>query len=309
VEEPFSVALLRSTSLDEDGHFPLQFEITNHTGEMIRVESEIQAGDVALESPDLDVLDSGALSLPLDLAAITPGDLAQVSAEFTAVGHTVEIGSSLRIFPVPHRSHEVTIDGDLSEWTEDPTLDPAQFTEVDFNPNLNEGLDDMAISAWLAWDEEGLWMALEVRDDVLDLPPNHMIWDFDGLQIALDPRSDAVPDGGFNYDDMEIEIGLRRDGDIELFPGRYPPGRIEEVVAEESEVAIVADEEEGTLRYELHFPAGVLDPMPLEAGAVVGFNLIHNDADEGGREGWHELSPGIGWGKDPAAYPSIVLMP
>lgn len=310
VADPFSVAQLVTDSLDDQGLYPLRFEITNHTDENIMVECSLSVGEMIVsQGVNLEVGagQEGMFSLSIDLANFAPGDLANVVGQFTANGHTVTIEDSLRLFLAPRATGDIVIDGLLSEWTAAPTLPPDQFTEEDFNPNLNGGSDDIEVTAWAAWSEEGLWLAVRVHDDVVLLPADHMIWDFDGLQIAFDTLNDAMPNEGFGPDDIEVEIGLLRDGSTKIFAGQFPPGRIEDIVPEETELAITHDG--NTISYEMFFPAAVLDPFPFEEGAMVGLCVIHNDNDGDGREGWSELSPGIGWGKMPSEYPTLVLMP
>ena len=60
--------------------------------------------------------------------------------------------------------------------------------------------------------------------------------------------------------------------------------------------------------YEAAFPVGIFLPMKLTEGTVFGFNFIHNDNDGSGREGWLELTPGIGWGKNPYHYYGAILL-
>ncbi len=308
VAEPFTATQIPAAQLSETGDLALDFRLPNHTGRAISVEAALTSDQVPAAHAVVEIGgDEATVSFPIGLTAITPGAPLEVAVAFTSQGHTATLDDSLRVFPIPRLAHEVVIDGDLAEWTGPPVLAPDQFHEEDFNPNLNGGAEDISATGWLAWTPEGLWMALAIHDDVIELPPDHMIWDWDGLQIAFDTRHDAREDTNYNYDDMEIEIGWLRDDSLMIFPGQYPPGRIEEVVEQESQVAVTVGE--NTINYEIHFPAGVLDPMALEAGALIGFNLIQNDHDGTGREGWLELAPGIGWGKEPGQFPTGVLMP
>ncbi|NUP89258.1 MAG: hypothetical protein HUU25_05490 [Candidatus Sumerlaeia bacterium] len=309
IAEPFSLARLPGRSLDGEGRLPLAFALDNHLAEPLaytaglRIDGE---SSTAIEGR-IPAGASGEIHFGLSLDALAPGAAIAASVEVRAAGHTVTAGERLRGFPIARLAHSVTIDGDLSEWTGPPTLTPDQFHEEDFNPNMNGGDTDISLTGWLAWSPEGMHLALRVTDDVVDLPPDRMIWDWDGLQIAFDTEHDAVEGTGFDDDDMEIEIGRLKDGSTLVFAGAYPPGRIDDVVTGHSEVAVAAGG--GEICYEIFFPAAVLDPMRFEAGALIGFNLIQNEADGQGREGWLELAPGIGWGKEPHLYPTGVLMP
>lgn len=315
IAEPFTVTALAAQRLTAEGEYPLRFEVTNHTADLLAVEARCQVSGLAPMTAATEVAQRGeiAFQLPLSPPSSPPAGegvwatRATASVEISAAGHTVTLGEALRLFPIPRLAHPVAIDADLSEWTGPPTLASPEFTEVDFNPNLTRGPADIAARGWLAWSEEGLHLAIEITDDVIALPPDRMIWDFDGLQFALDTRHDARGLEGFDDDDIEIEIGLLTDGSVLVFTGHYPPGRVEEVVPRESQVAVSA--RGNRLTYEALLPAAVLDPMTFEPGALFGFNLIQNDNDGAGREGWLELAPGIGWGKEPAQYPTGILLP
>jgi hypothetical protein len=311
VAEPFSVATLPMPALDAEGNLPLRFAITNHTSSPLDFAAGVTLDEESLRMSEFTVDQSEEIGFPVPLDHMLARGGAAVAVTFNAANHSITLDDSLTVLGIPHASSsvgEVIVDGDLREWEGvAPLRTPDGFTEIDFNPRLNGGTEDMAITAWMAWDESALHIALRVEDDAITLPPNQMIWDFDGLQIAFDTQNNAEPETEFDYDDIELEIGLLSDGSIKIFPGKFPAGRIEEIVAEQTVIAI-GQTEEG-LAYEMTIPAEVLDPMPFEAGACIGFNLIHNDNDGDGREGWFELAPGIGWGKQPDLFPTAVLLP
>ncbi len=235
-----------------------------------------------------------------------------LEAIYTIEGTEVVTTETLRLMPVPRVGTPPTIDGDLSEHTgREPNLAPRLFAEVDFNPARTEGPDDLALRGWLAYDEDALYLAVEARDDALHFPASNVVWNHDSLQVAIDGQNDARPGETFDGNDFEIQVARLRDGSDLVYATQYPEGFIASVVEDRTDLAIAVDEEAGTIRYEMRLPAAVLPGVELRPGRVLGISLIHNDNDGGGeydREGWVELTPGIGYGKEPGYYYDAILL-
>jgi hypothetical protein len=62
------------------------------------------------------------------------------------------------------------------------------------------------------------------------------------------------------------------------------------------------------LNFELAIPWSQLPPFSPSGGASMGFSFVFNDDDGGGREGFVEWTPGIGLGKDPSSFGTLVLV-
>lgn len=251
--------------------------------------------------------------IPAPLKEMLNGTVYTLSAELASTAGTLRYSKPLRFLQVPRIDFNVEIDGDLSEWGTVPRNIRADMLRIEsFNPALAGGAEDLSASGWLAWDAEALYFALEVRDNTIHLPINTVVWDFDSLQIAFDGLNDARPDEGFNENDYEIQVARLRDGSTMVYAGHYPEGFISSVVSDMTETAITVDEESGVIIYEMRIPSAVLPSIDLATGRAFGFNFIHNDNDTGGptdRKGWLELTPGIGYGKDPHLYFDAILWP
>jgi len=251
--------------------------------------------------------------VPIRPAQLASGGEYRFEATLEIAGVEVSAQKTVRILKALRLDTPIEMDGRLEDWQAYPkNITTDLFTEVKFNPNLLGGAEDMSVSGWLAWDEEALYLALEVRDDHLHFPVTTAVWDFDSLQVALDGANDAVENAGFDQNDFEFQIARMRTGEPLIYAIQYPEGHISSIVEEECELAIVADQATGRLVYELRIPEAVIPPLELSAGRVFGFNLIHNDNDggrAGDREGWLELTPGIGYGKDPWQYDEVILWP
>lgn len=301
------------------GALPLR--IANLSSEPIDVEFDFEPASYRPRLPErmtiapqpVSVLAESTVPLEIDTTALESGSEAVFRATVNASGQPFYAETTLRPLISFRMDREVTIDGSLDEWQAfEKNLTSALFNEEDFNPNLSGGEDDISASGWIAWEPGALLLALEVHDDSLTFSDVMSVWDYDSLQIALDGLNDAQRDENFDSNDFEFEIARMRDGSNLIFAGHYPEGRIPEIVERECDLAISIDEEGGTIKYELRIPDSVITPASVEEGRVLGFSLIHNDNDEGrigAREGWLELTPGIGYGKHPWEYRDLILWP
>ncbi|MBP5234236.1 MAG: 1,4-beta-xylanase, partial [Planctomycetes bacterium] len=137
-----------------------------------------------------------------------------------------------------------------------------------------------------------------VRDD-RHRQPHHGAgaWKGDGVQLAL-----AIPgQGGF------WEFGLSRhdDGQVEINVYSVPVGM--RWTPADGGAALKVEGRGGRLEYEFAVDAASLGVTPAVAKSGFRFNLLVNDDDGEGRDGWIAIAPGIGDGKDPAKYPFVVF--
>jgi hypothetical protein len=59
--------------------------------------------------------------------------------------------------------------------------------------------------------------------------------------------------------------------------------------------------------YEVSWPLSALALSAASVRAGLALNLLVNDDDGEGRNGWIELAPGLGLSKEPAKFPIISL--
>jgi len=156
-----------------------------------------------------------------------------------------------------------------------------------------DGKQDLSITAWLGWNEQVLYYAAQVTDDIhfVDRDDATGFWQSDSIQIAMDPQNDSLMD--FNEDDVEIGMVLGQDK-----PHVYMtvPTR-KEIVCE---VAVQRNNTDTV--YEAAIPWSELGIEPPQPGQVMAINFIVNDNDGQGRLYWMGLTPGVAEGKQPAVY-------
>ena len=249
------------------------------------------------------------VSVPLDLAALRSTEPAKIAVSLEAADLTLNVASNRRLIAAPSAPTDARIDGELGEWTAlPPQITPAMLSWEYVNAVEEPAANDLAVRAWVAHDDRGLWLALEARDDVIDPPQGRAVWNWDSLQVGLDMGGDARSEDKYDANDFEIELGYQAGGDPWCYLGYCPLGWPAEQLTEQLDAAVTIDRETGLIRYELLIPASLLvSSTRLEPDTVMGFSILVNDNDGTGRAGWQQLTPGIGLGKHPAEFAWLWL--
>jgi hypothetical protein len=316
VESPLGVEF-QSYSKIELPKGEIGLRLTNRSNEKTKAQLSFTApSGIPAPSPRNIVLKARKQTeafMPLDLGSLESGREYRFQAELRSGDAHASAETTVRPLKAFRLNRPIKIDGVLDDWKDYPAnIQSSMLKEEDFNPNLVAGAEDISARGWIAWDEEALYLALEVTDDYISLPNSAVVWDFDSLQIAIDGANDALPKETFDKNDFEFEIALLRDGGKMVYATQYPEGFIASVVEEHCEAAMVREDASNRMIYEVRIPGAILPGMTLKAGSVAGFSFIVNDNDgpaPGDREGWLELTPGIGYGKDPSLYYDLVLWP
>lgn len=160
------------------------------------------------------------------------------------------------------------IDGHLDDWVLNSgvLLDASTASTVrptDVPPPTPE---DISARIWTAWDDDFLYIAARVWDDVLvsDSPD---VWHDDELEFAFD----GAFDGAFNGpDDHQITINV--DGRVTNRGFIDLDGIVQRAV-------VILDD---GYRVEMAIPISLLQPPSWGSGWAVGFNIGLHDDDDGG---------------------------
>ncbi|MFQ5806091.1 MAG: endo-1,4-beta-xylanase [Phycisphaerae bacterium] len=249
------------------------------------------------------------VELPLDLRHFKAGRNAPIAVVLESQGLKLTAECRRSLIPCPRAPPQVQVDGDLGEWRERrPQIQPRMMNWEYVNARRSPAAEDLSVSAWVAYDDRGLWVAVEAQDDKLAFPQSRAIWNWDSLQVGLDLGSDGKPGTAYDENDLEIELGYKRDGPDWCYLGACPPGWPQEQFSAKLRGIVRPDEAHGTVAYELLIPAELLvSSTSLEPDTVVGFSILVNDNDGDGRAGWLELTPGIGLGKRPSEFAWLWL--
>jgi hypothetical protein len=185
----------------------------------------------------------------------------------------------------------------------DITLDERRFV-VNLHANVPQwehrnwrGPEDLSLVAWIGRQGDRLALRVVVRDD--RHVQNHTAaeaWQGDSLQVGL--ATPGTP--GF------WEFILARDGasGAALVANSIrPPGCADASAATALSTTRVGDR----TTYEVSWPLSALALSAASVRAGLALNLLVNDDDGEGRNGWIELAPGLGLSKEPAKFPIISL--
>ncbi len=273
------------------------------------------SADVTVQSPVSDALrPQPSLQRIADLA---PGETAEAQAPMpiaasslarydcvlrveTDKGAADRLMRTLVFTPARRMDTAPTIDGALDDW-------PGTFP-IEVGPDTGEthhatdgapsDPDDLSATAALTWDDENLYMAVRVRDDIHTNDQGEgALWDGDGLQFGFAPDP-YTPSSAY----YEWGLALTDDGP-QTWAWRavapQPTGPIDfpyEITRSDSETI-----------YEAAIPWRMIPPIAPVAGTTFGFGLCVNEKDTANRAyyGWHA---GIAGEKDRARFGQVTLM-
>jgi hypothetical protein len=176
---------------------------------------------------------------------------------------------------IPRAKGVVTLDGDLSEW--EAVLPMAMHYGVQCDP-ADEG--DLKASARLMWDEQHLYVAVEVEDNEFYQPYyGDVVWMADSVELWVE------------HSNWSFSLSQRGP---QVFSHERPDKHIDSVT---DAVALAVHQEGSRVVYEAAFPADELPQIRLEAGEAMHFSVLVNDLDTRGpleKRHWVELTPGAG---------------
>lgn len=190
------------------------------------------------------------------------------------------------------------------EWTRGSWLFMDKATQIRNNDNW-KGPDDLSARANIMWDDDNMYLAVVVTDDIFAQTAStpEETWRNDSLQIAL--KCDMSTDySAFN----EMAISLLG-GKVVVYrhraEGTALPGLVTNIKGK-----IVRDEQAQTTTYEIAIPWSelVTPDFTVKPDISIAFSMMVNENDGLGRNGWIELTPGIGYEKDPRLFTRITLM-
>ena len=170
-------------------------------------------------------------------------------------------------------------------------------SQMEHNPytahRVWSGPEDQSVRIFLASDDTELKFRVEVTDDVhVKSPGAASSFMEDGIQLAL-----AVPgqNGHWEFGFAELEDGS---------PGTHCWIRPDNLAEPRTKLAVSA-RGRGTI-YEIAIPLAGIGAAPEQLKRGIQFNLLVNDNDGEGRDGWMQIAPGIGEAKNPELYPFIL---
>lgn len=225
------------------------------------------------------------------------------------------------------RKTPVRIDGNPDDWKEYPAIPMTKRFRSKLLQHLGQFPSDRDFSAEykVAWDENGLYLAVRVVDDQYGFAPRARIvdgWKNDSLQVFFDTFANArdndrkrVPDsddwsyGIFPRDAAGKAFDVYRFHTPDVQLTRGVAGARPDTLADDVKVAFrkTAD----GYFYELAFSPESLQPFLLKPGGVLGMGILLNDVDDPARpEPRSRLSNTTGQempNEHPDSWPLILL--
>ncbi len=303
VASPAKVTIIPPSEL-KPGYTKLKVSVENRCDRII--EGTITAG-ITGETPsvptDVRLKPGASTDYRLNLPAPEAVGETEVTISATLDSDMSDVSDTVRLDPlaVVQPTGAIAVDGKLDDWAAvKPILTETGGTHVNQKGTWG-GKADLGAKAWVAWKPTGLYLAVDVTDDVNVFPGDESVWEADSLQVAIDSANDAVSEGFDERNDFELEVGKINGQDRAV--GLVAPKGVD---LKGLEIAILAKPGGGAV-YEMMIPRGILGLSPLETGRLIGFSFLVNDNDGQGRKSWLELTPGIGLGKDPTQYKDLWL--
>lgn len=193
----------------------------------------------------------------------------------------------------------IIIDGSLDEWKNIPLMEAVHEENVRFSEGFKwGGIDDLSTKVYAMWDDNNLYLAFQVKDDVFCQPhADFYTYKGDSVQFALNP---ILTEKDYN----EFCLAETPEGP-KIYRGHIfaTPEQLQTMY-----VGIVKEGEFKTkktkdgMNYEVRIPITSLYPLKLSPETKFGFSWLVNDNDGKGRKGWMEWSSGIGDQKMPDQY-------
>ncbi len=253
-------------------------------------------------------------SMPLTLTLQEPlgltGNEVGVALTAAAGGSAVEIRKPLATIAPCHRRQATPgefLDAPLPQDAADLIVLDRREQVLPADPTIGwKSPENLSARARLSWDEQYLYFAADVTDDVhAQQAVDGDIWRGDSVQLAIDTRNDAQPGRNYDNNDYEYGLALGSEGRPIVWCWQAPPGAAAGPI-ENCPVRIERIDDRTVYRAAL--PWSRLAPLQPKAGTVFNLNFIVADNDGLGRRYWIGLSPGIAEAKLPDCFRRFVLV-
>lgn len=159
------------------------------------------------------------------------------------------------------------------------------------------GPGDLSADLFLCNDSNCLKLRILVTDDKHVQPySGFSMWKGDSIQLAL-----QVP-GQQGY--WELGLSRNNSGASEIFTYQVPADFASTTT---KQMNLMTTRNGTQTRYELSVPFRSIGLTPEIMRSGFRFNLLVNDNDGEGRDGWIHITPGIGENKNPDQFPYILF--
>lgn len=240
-----------------------------------------------------------------DVKIRVEGEVILDTGEVIPIDNDIYFASILKAKTTPQ------IDGVLSlgEWDKSTPFVLKYKSQVQSISDWN-GVSDVGGNVYLEWDNDNLYLAAEINDDINYSTDNELkrLWYVDSIQFAFTKERTATSKrteygiGVLNgetkverYDFMDVDSGIT---------GMHDKGEYEKDV----KLCMNRNEDKKITTYEASIPWVHIFGKKISPASLTSFyfSLLVNDND-GKSRGWIEYCPGIGWNKDSTAFIEIPV--
>lgn len=235
----------------------------------------------------------------------------------------------LPVLRIAHASQRITIDGNFRDWPEAswfalknhfkeyrPSKQQTKLLEKYPQPLPWRGEADLSARMAMLWNEKGLYLAYQVRDDVYAPPMADELkssFQKDSLQLYFDCFNDGRwrgNPGSFDENDYAYDIIPLREG-ARVYRRVTPEAQLCFLKrGMEPAVKCVVSRENGITNYEIFYPKRYLQPIQFALGNSFGFATLINDNDNDYRKRGLTTTPANTEPyRHPEYYLSVVFSP
>ncbi|MCC6579973.1 MAG: hypothetical protein IT440_05980 [Phycisphaeraceae bacterium] len=233
---------------------------------------------------------------PIDLESDKPLAL---RARFDAGHHAYEAANALNFHVAVRVDQPPTVDGNLSEWSEDaPFVCDREDQLWKFaNPDKPwRGPDDFSGRLWMRWDKDHLYLAARVRDAAFT-PAQKLqdLWGSDAIEMAFDMTASQSRSASVT----QIALGTTSDGKAHVY--RYNPSAGEWT---DARIALVRDGNQTVIEAAIPW-CDLHADFIAQPGAAFTTAFGFNECDDGLRmlSWFHKVS-----GLDASAFGRVTLV-
>ena len=196
---------------------------------------------------------------------------------------------------------DITIDGNLNEWS---TVAPLLLDKEYLTTGISSWIkDDLSVSVYSSWDESGLFLGIDVRDDKFFNPDNNLkLREGDCVELGFDGKNDQVAPG-FDADDHNFGFAFTTNGPVAwrwYGPQKYSVGQIFSIPFKIIRLP-------GHTVYEIFLPEKELSPIKFQKNYSFGFTVVVHDNDGSGWEGAMQWTAGLYEKIYPALFGDVTL--
>jgi len=204
-------------------------------------------------------------------------------------------------YHVAHTEQAPTIDGQIDEWASVP----AMRLDRDKQGRGLSGTNDLSGSMRLLWDQDAVYLCIEVIDNIHHAPDWNSGWENDCVQFIFDDYMNGHG-AGYNGHGRGYCLTDTPDGPVlSMYTASTADGELHEVVTWMSLKSSV--QPNGVRVFELALPWSHLKPTHPWVLGRLGFSFSINDNDGFGFKGARFWTEGLLWGRDASKFGVLLF--